>query len=143
MILETSIDIGYCPILLVEDDEVDTECFVRALKKIQVSNPFFSACDGVEALELLQGENGKEKIYPPRIIFLDINMPRMNGFELLERIRTEEDARQNIVFMLTTSARPEDIETANQYNVSGYLIKGDVTKLVDFLENLFKPSSSN
>lgn len=141
MTLKENVNVEYCPILLVEDDEVDTECFVRALKKVKSSNPFFHACDGVEALDLLQGENGREKIDHPCIIFLDINMPRMNGFELLERIKNDGRMKENIIFMLTTSGRAQDIETANSYRVSDYLIKGDVPRLVDFLENLFKTST--
>ena len=130
-----------CPILLVEDDDVDTEFFVRALKKSNVSNPFFRACDGVEALDFLQGQNGKDKIDPPRIIFLDINMPRMNGFEFLERIKSDGTLSHNKVFMLTTSARPQDIETAKMYDVSGYIIKESVSHLTHFLGNLFKPTT--
>lgn len=124
-------------------DDVDTECFRRALKKSKAPNPFFRACDGVEALDFLQGKNGKAKIDPPRIIFLDINMPRMNGFEFLEKIKRDGCLGENIVFMLTTSGRESDIEMASSYHVSGYLIKGDVQKLAGFLENLFTAEMSH
>lgn len=130
-----------CPILLVEDDDVDTEFFMRALKKSNTQNPFFRACDGVEALDFIEGQNGKEKIDAPRVMFLDINMPRMNGFELLEQMKKNGSLGQNKVFMLTTSARPQDIETANSYRVSGYLIKESVLNLENFLKDLFKTAT--
>ena len=137
-----NINLADYPILLVDDDDLDVECFTRALKKIKAPNPFYRASDGVEALEFLKGQNGKEKIDYPRVIFLDINMPRMNGFEFLERIKNDEDMSQNIIFMLTTSDRSNDIAIANAYNISGYLIKGNVLQLADFFENFLKPGAA-
>lgn len=137
-----NINLADYPILLVDDDDLDVECFTRALKRIKAPNPFFRACDGVEAIEFLKGQNGKEKISNPRVIFLDINMPRMNGFEFLERIKSDEDMANSIIFMLTTSDRSNDIAIANAYNISGYLIKGNVLQLADFFENFLKPGAA-
>lgn len=137
-----NINLADYPILLVDDDDLDVECFTRALKRIKAPNPFFRASDGIEALEFLKGENGKEKIEYPRIIFLDINMPRMNGFEFLERIKSDKELSQSIIFMLTTSDRSNDIAIANAYNISGYLIKGNVLQLADFFENFLKPGAA-
>lgn len=132
-------------LLLIEDDEVDTESFIRAIKKNNISNPLFFACDGVEALEFLTGSNGKEKIQPPYVIFLDINMPRMNGLEFLEEMRRHDELKKNIVFVLTTSTRPTDIDAAYAHNVAGYIVKNNVLDLAELLHrylqcNEFLPS---
>ena len=71
-------------ILLVEDDSVDVMNVQRAFKKNNITNPLHIAFNGVEALNMLRGSNGRPKLNPkPRIILLDINMPKMNGLEFL------------------------------------------------------------
>ncbi|MFA7276943.1 MAG: response regulator [Pseudobdellovibrionaceae bacterium] len=121
-------------LLLVEDDEIDTESFMRALKKSRIPNALYCASDGVEAMDYLHGENGKQKLVQPCVIFLDINMPRMNGFELLEVIRANGDLKNNIVFMLTTSARTKDIELAYNFNVAGYIVKSNLLDMTELLQ---------
>ncbi len=74
----------------------------------------------------MRGTNGQEKISSPYLILLDINMPRMNGIELLREIRADEALKTSIVFMLTTSATEEDRIGAYEYNVAGYLLKNQV-----------------
>lgn len=80
---------GDIRILLVEDDEVDVLAIQRALKKKRVVNALAVAKDGIEALEILRGENGHQVLPRPHIILLDLNMPRMNGLEFLEVIRAD------------------------------------------------------
>jgi CheY-like chemotaxis protein len=72
-------------ILLVEDDEVDVMTVQRAFSTGQITNPLYIASNGIEALIMLRGEPGTAPVIPPdrRIILLDLNMPRMNGLELL------------------------------------------------------------
>ena len=115
------------PILLVDDDETDIEAARRALKKANISNPVYEACDGVEALSMLTSDEASHKLQPC-IILLDINMPRMNGLQLLRELREKDSLRHSIVFMLTTSPRPEDIEAAYKLNVAGYLLKENLHK---------------
>ncbi len=117
------------PILLVEDDDVDTECFYRALKKRGINNTLHSVKDGVAALDFL-----KNNLSCSYVIFLDINMPRMDGFEFLEKIRCSENISGHVVFMLTTSRRPEDILTAYDKNVAGFFSKDNVSGVVEVLE---------
>src|ERR1700743_1771005 len=78
-------------LLLVEDDEVDVQALKRAFAKARIGNPITAARDGIEALEFLRGENGKDKLLKPHLVLLDLNMPRMNGIELLEVIRADKD----------------------------------------------------
>lgn len=115
-------------LLLVEDDDVDVMGVKRAFKTLKIANPLFIAHDGIEALEYLRGENGREKVTSPYIILLDLNMPRMNGIEFLNEIRNDPDLRQSIVFVLTTSARDEDKVKAYDHNIAGYMLKSDPTK---------------
>jgi len=82
----------------------------------------------------LQGEEGKEKVSGPCVIILDINMPRMNGFELLEFLRGRDMPRRDIVFMLTTSLHPRDIQKAYAFNVSGYFSKDNFYPFFELLQ---------
>lgn len=126
-------------LLIVEDDEIDLMAMKRALKQLKITNPVLHAHDGVNALEILRGENGKEKLTRPYIILLDINMPRMNGIEFLGNLRADPDLKNSIVFVLTTSEADQDIIGAYNYNVAGYIVKSDAAdsflqaaKLLDF-----------
>ncbi|WP_035671142.1 response regulator [Flavobacterium sp. 83] len=106
-------------ILLVEDDEVDVMNVKRAFSKNNIKNPLFVAGNGVEALEMLDN-----KIVPlPRIIILDINMPKMNGIEFLKNIRENEKLKNISVFVMTTSNEDSDKIKAYNLNVAGYILK--------------------
>ena len=111
-------------ILLVEDDEVDVMNVQRAFKKNNILNPLTVAYNGVEALDKLRGTNNTTKINPlPRIILLDINMPKMNGLEFLKELRADPALHQISVFIMTTSNDDKDRIEAYNYNVAGYVIK--------------------
>lgn len=111
-------------ILLVEDDEVDIMNVQRAFKKNNILNPLTIANNGVEALDKLRGTNGAQKITPvPRIILLDINMPKMNGLEFLKELRNDPALHTISVFVMTTSNDDKDRFEAYNYNVAGYVIK--------------------
>ncbi len=112
-------------LLLVDDDEVDVQGLKRAFTKSKIGNPITVARDGIEALEILRGENGKAKLAKPHLILLDLNMPRMNGLEFLETIRADDDLKSAVVFMITTSKAEEDKARAYGQNVAGYIVKQD------------------
>ncbi len=114
--------------LLVEDDDVDVMGFQRALKRQKIANPIEVARDGVEALERLRGLNGKEKLKPPYIILLDLNMPRMSGLEFLQEIRQDEELHHAIVFVITTSRDEKDRLAAYDQHVAGYIVKSNATE---------------
>ncbi len=106
-------------ILLVEDDEVDVMNVKRAFMKNNIQNPIFVANNGVEALEMLE-----DKMIPlPRIIILDLNMPKMNGIEFLTIIRKDERLKHISVFVMTTSNEDSDKINAYNLNVAGYILK--------------------
>lgn len=129
-------------VLLVEDNEVDREAVRRAFARHRIANPIHDAVDGVEALDLLRGTNGKERLPRPFLILLDINMPRMSGIELLRELRADPDLHDSIVFVLTTSKSDEDKLAAYGANVAGYIIKSDVgagfVGLINLLDHYWK-----
>jgi CheY-like chemotaxis protein len=129
-------------LLLVDDDEVDVQGLKRAFAKSHIGNPIIVARDGIEALEILRGQNGKQKIAKPHLIMLDLNMPRMNGFEFLDEIRADAELKNTVVFMITTSKAEEDKARAYDKHVAGYIIKQDPAntfmQAVSLLEHYWK-----
>ena len=109
--------------LLVEDDEIDAERLRRAFAKLNITNKIVHAQDGVEALDILRGRDGASGLRGYVVILLDLNMPRMNGFEFLDELRGDPALTHTPVFVLTTSDREEDIEASYRKHVSGYLLK--------------------
>jgi CheY-like chemotaxis protein len=113
-------------VLLVEDNEVDREGVRRAFAQHKIANPLHVAVDGLDALDVLRGTNGKTPLPRPYLILLDINLPRMTGIELLHELRTDEKLHDSVVFVLTTSKNDEDKMAAYEANVAGYIVKSDV-----------------
>lgn len=107
-------------ILLVEDDEIDVKALLKAFAKLKIANPVTVAKDGLEGWDAL------ETLPRPYLIIMDINMPRMNGLELLEKIRASDAHRDAIVFILTTSTDDQDKFEAYNMNVAGYMLKSDM-----------------
>jgi len=112
-------------ILLVEDDEIDIMGMKRALKALKIANQLHIANDGIQALELLRGENGTQKLNLPYIILLDLNMPRMGGLEFLEEVRKDPELTNSIIFVMTTSSDEQDICAAYKKNIAGYIVKSN------------------
>ncbi|MCS6240177.1 response regulator [Shewanella baltica] len=118
-------------ILLVDDDDVDYMAVQRAMRQLRLLNPLVRARDGIEALAIL---TSLDTIKGPYLILLDLNMPRMNGFEFLERIRSDPSLSSSVVFMLTTSSTDEDRMKAYSHHVAGYMVKTDIK---DGFNNIF------
>jgi CheY-like chemotaxis protein len=108
-------------ILLVEDDEIDVMNVKRAFKKNNISNPLHVCGNGVEALEYLKSIDNPLNL--PRIILLDINMPRMGGIEFLRELRATDAIKHISVFVMTTSNEEQDKVNAYKLNVAGYILK--------------------
>jgi CheY-like chemotaxis protein len=121
-------------ILLVEDDKVDRMAIRRSFRELKIANPVIEASNGIEALDMLRGEGGFEKVPQPCLILLDLNMPQMGGIEFLEVLRSDPVLHNRIVFVMTTSAAEEDRMHAYDHNVAGYILKERAGK--DFLESI-------
>lgn len=112
--------------MVVEDDAVDMMSIDRALSKLNVANPVLHAKDGLDALDILNKRHGGRPDAEPYVIFLDLNMPRMNGFTFLETIRADEAYKNLTVFVLTTSESDDDIRKSFDLDVQGYIFKSDL-----------------
>jgi CheY-like chemotaxis protein len=124
-------------ILLIDDDYVDNLCHKKVIQKMDIAHSIKIAKDGEEALRLLI----ELKDTPPELIFLDINMPRMNGWEFLEAYRELNISPQksNIILMLSTSQNPDDKEKAGKIpHISGFNSKPLSEKMLsDIMEEYF------
>lgn len=110
-------------LLLVDDDEIGIRALRRVLDRIGLVNPVRVARDGVEALETLHALRGRGGTLSPTLMLLDLKMPRMDGLELLGRIRADAALAALPVIVLTTSDAPRDIGCARSTGVIAYLLK--------------------
>jgi len=113
-------------VLLVEDDDVAAESVVRSLNRVGAPFPVVWAEDGMAALAALRGQDARRPVPRPRVILLDLNMPRMNGFEFLDALRADPDLHDDIVFVLTTSDVDSDRTRAYHAHIAGYMVKAAV-----------------
>jgi len=107
------------PILLVEDDRVDTITIQRAFKDLKVANPLVNTVDGEEALQYLTTAGNEN----PCVILLDLNTPRMNGIEFLRIIKADDVLKRLPVVVLTTSMENQDISESFKLGAAGYMVK--------------------
>lgn len=128
-------------ILLVEDDDVAAESVQRGLERSGVNFPVTVAIDGLDALDILRGRHATARIAKPYIVLLDLNMPRMNGFEFLQELRHDDRLKESIIFVLTTSDSDSDRSKAYHENIAGYMVKSAVgpqfSKLVHLLKDYY------
>ena len=110
-------------ILLVEDDDGDAKAVVRTFQKARIANPIVRALDGIEAMAILRGTDQTPPLEAPYLLLVDLNMPRMDGIQLVTAIREDPELHDTIIFMLTTSNRAEDKQAAYSLNVTGYILK--------------------
>ncbi len=121
------------PVLLVEDDAIDTMTVRRAFRDLKLSNPLAHATNGEEALKYLNDpENPK-----PCVILLDLNMPRMNGVEFMRVIKVDPALKKIPVVVLTTSRDDRDIVESYKLSAAGYIIKPvDYKKFVEAIRTI-------
>jgi two-component system response regulator len=117
-------------ILLVEDNPDDVALTMRALKSHNITNDVVVAQDGAKALDYLFGADGSPTtVEPPAVVLLDLKLPKVNGLEVLRRIRAEERTRLLPVVILTSSDEERDVIDGYSLGANSY-----VRKPVDFVE---------
>lgn len=129
-------------ILLVDDNPAINALHLMTIKNSKICNEIKIATDGEKALTYLKNNNQKspaQSYCKPDIIFLDINMPRMNGFEFLENYKSlDENLKSKVVIILTTSSNPDDKKNAEKYSdVYGFRSKPLTAEMVNEIINEF------
>jgi two-component system, response regulator len=109
-------------ILLIEDNADDRDLTIRALKKNNLLNPVDIARDGAEALVMLFGDDHKDRDNPA-LILLDLKLPKVDGLEILHRVRADPRTRVVPVVVLTSSKQDEDLRSAYDLGANGYVRK--------------------
>ena len=107
------------PILLVEDDQVDAATIKRAIEDLEISANLVHMIDGEQALNYLRDKCNKK----PSVIFLDLNMPKMDGIEFLKVIKADKTLQQIPVVVLTVSSQEQDIVESFNLGIAGYVTK--------------------
>lgn len=127
-------------ILLVEDNASDVELTRRALAKSRVGNPLVVVQDGQAALDFLFGAGvyaDRDTRDQPAVILLDLNLPLLDGLEVLRRIRADQRTRRLPVVILTSSKEQKDLTTGYDLGTNSYIVKPvDFTKFVEVIGQL-------
>ena len=113
-------------ILLVEDNPNDVELALHALKRANLSNPIHVVRDGAEALDFIfaTGQYSHRNIRNgPKVVLLDLKLPKVNGLEVLKRIRSNPDTKVIPVVALTSSHEDRDLRECYEFGINSYIVK--------------------
>ncbi len=113
-------------ILLVEDNQEDAELTLRALRKHNLANKVKVIPDGAEAMDYIFAEGeyaDREMSHRPRVIFLDLKLPKVSGNEILKRIKSDERTKQIPVVVLTSSKEDKDLAECYENGANSYIVK--------------------
>ncbi|MDZ8050988.1 MAG: response regulator [Aulosira sp. ZfuVER01] len=114
------------PLLVVEDSNEDFRMLQRLMRRMAVQNPIYRCTNGDEVLDLLYKESSNENssaVLRPSVILLDLNLPGIDGRDILERLKQDITYRDIPIVVFTTSSNPRDIELCYQKGANGYLVK--------------------
>ena len=130
-------------ILLVEDNEGDIVLTTEALEEMQIEIILSVAKDGKDAIDIMSYQCESREEEPVNLVLLDINLPKRNGHEVLQYIKTNKHCDHVAVIMLTTSSFKKDLESAAHHSADGYLIKPlDTGQLPALIRSLSYPGSN-
>jgi two-component system response regulator len=119
-------DFDNVEILLVEDSRTDADLMMRALRKNRLENKVLWVQDGVEALEFIRCSGTyvkRDSRHQPRLILLDLKMPRLNGIDVLRTLKSAAETRPIPIVVMTSSNEPRDLAECYQLGVNGYVTK--------------------
>ena len=127
-------------ILLVEDNPADAELTLHAFQRQHLANQIHLVRDGAEALDFLLGTGsyaGRNCLNVPKLILLDLKLPKINGIEVLKRIREDPRLRMIPVVVLTCSREEKDLQEAYRLGVNSYIVKPvEFDKFTEVVANL-------
>jgi two-component system response regulator len=119
-------DVKEVEILLVEDNPTDAELAIRALKKANLANNLVWVKDGAEALEFLFATgaySGRSVACPPKVVLLDLRLPKVDGMEVLRQVKADNRTRAIPVVVLTSSKEDRDVAESYKLGVNSYISK--------------------
>ncbi len=112
------------PLLVVEDSNEDFRILQRLMRRMAVQNPIYRCSSGDEVLDYLYQEGKKiDGLSRPSVILLDLNLPGIDGRDILEQLKQDKTFREIPIVIFTTSSNPKDIEFCYQKGANGYLVK--------------------
>ena len=127
-------------LLLVEDNDAHAEMVKRSFAQHKLMNQIFHVDDGQKALDYIfrEGEYSDEEKYPsPHCVLLDLRLPKIDGLEVLRRIKSDKNTRKTPVVILTTSAADKDIAQSYKYHANSYIVKPmDFSEFETLMDNL-------
>lgn len=127
-------------ILLVEDNPDDAELAIRAIKKHNLANKLFWVKDGEEALEFIFADgtyDGRKGETNPKVILLDLKLPKVDGLEVLRKVRSDENTKLIPVVVLTSSKEEQDMIDSYELGVNSYIVKPvDFDKFLETVSEL-------
>ena len=116
-------DDGNVEILLVEDNPKDLELTLHALKKNNLANEIHVARDGAEALDFFFGPNAHGRSNKPRLILMDLKLPKVSGIEVLKQLKSNSETKSIPIVVLTSSTTEKDIAECYEFGANSYLRK--------------------
>lgn len=127
-------------ILLVEDNDIDAELTLRALKKHNLSNHINRMVDGQETIDYFFDPEGSPKVispHVPQLILLDLKLPKLSGLEVLKILKNEPATKKIPIVVLTSSTEDTDIEECYRLGVNSYIVKPvEFNKFMDSVQEL-------
>lgn len=124
--MENTTNINEVDVLMVEDSPNDAELIARALSKLNIANKIYWVKDGEEALEFIFCTERYAKrnfAIPPKVILLDLKLPKVNGLEVLAKIKADERTRAIPVVIVTSSQEERDLKDAYSSGANSYIVK--------------------
>lgn len=127
----------FVPVLLVDDDPGDVLITREAFEQHRIRNPLHVVTDGAEALRFLRREEEHTEAPRPGLILLDLNLPKVNGSEVLATVKTDAALRSIPVIVLTTSSADEDVRRSYDLHANAFITKpADFTRFVDVIQQI-------
>jgi CheY-like chemotaxis protein len=124
-------------LLLVEDNASDVELVLHSLRKHNLANRIRVARDGAEALDIVLGTNGVPVADAPRLILLDLKLPRMDGLQVLSKLKADPRTRGIPVVVLTSSREDRDLQSCYKLGANSYIVKPvDFTRFAEAVRQL-------